>query len=239
MMSCGVTRSGHVTPQPKIFAVAPRPRLMTETRNFQYYIGPSVPTTCLSRIILYMWHEVRSVRWPPHYNTMGKYWNFKYFRIYASDTLIFQNGIQTRHQGWSRCNFWTVTPRGQLMSAEVTNIFLPIAFDGVEIQTWQGSRCVFLIKTQLGSTWSRSSFQIDLSRSPPVCFGMAWREKHDGVKISFLSFLDKKWKTTSVKSVILTLDDLWTLNYWPEVKLEDKTLLGLLKGYSVFFSVSA
>ena len=82
-------------------------------------------------------------------------------------------------------------------------VFLRITFDPKEIETWEWSHCVSLIKTHryicnidlLGSPRDhdlRSNFDLDLSRSCCTCFDASWRGKHDGFKIIALSFQTRK-----------------------------------------------
>ena len=40
--------------------------------NFRNMIRSSVPTKCLSRIFWYLWPQLTSFSWPPHYKSMGK-----------------------------------------------------------------------------------------------------------------------------------------------------------------------
>ena len=96
--------------------------------------------------------------------------------------------------------------KGHLRSSEVANTFLSITFDKKELQPCAWSHCVCLVKTHwlicnmtyfdlFGSQRDldlRSSFQLDLSRSTCMCFDASRREKHDGVKINFLSLLVQK-----------------------------------------------
>ena len=68
----------------------------------------------------------------------------------------------------------------------------------------------------LGDLDLRSNFEIDLSRSPCICFDASRREKHDGVKIISLPLLVKKIYAKNdfrKKTVILAFDDPWSKNY--------------------------
>ena len=60
----------------------------------------------------------------------------------------------------------------------------------------------------------RSNFDLDLSRSPCICFDASRREKHDGAKIIALPLLVKNIseKPFPPKTVILAFDDPWSKN---------------------------
>ena len=63
----------------------------------------------------------------------------------------------------------------------------------------------------------RSNFDLDLSRSDYTSFDASWRDKHDRVKITVLSFETKKLLSKNYFGPIWPFD-LWWPQFWPELK---------------------
>ena len=95
---------------------------------------------------LYSWPEVRSISWPAHVKSMGKI-----------STTSFSHQNISIHWEWCWLRSSVMTPgdsfhrwpsKGHLRSPKVTNRFLRITFDPKELETWEWSHCVSLIKTR-------------------------------------------------------------------------------------------
>ena len=91
--------------------------------------------------------------------------------------------------------------------------FLPTAFDLNEIEIWDRSQCVRLVKTHLmicNKTYLgqsvilalcdlRSNIPSDLSGSLSIWIDPPWREKHDGAKINALSQISNNILTNNYR----------------------------------------
>ena len=88
--------------------------------------------------------------------------------------------------------------------------------------------------------WHEVNLELDLSRSCHTSFEAPRREEYDGVrkKSSYLSYFQKyKPKTFWVLWRSLTFDDLWSLNYWPEVKSEDTLAKSVSRGVDFLLQI--
>ena len=97
----------------------------------------------LSLILLYRWPEVRSFRWPPHYKSMGKYWN----PFHSKDThqigVIISGSCPLWPFMMTQVQVLSSDPaKSHLRSPKFTKVFLLITFDWEKIQTWEWAHCV-------------------------------------------------------------------------------------------------
>ena len=83
----------------------------------------------------------------------------------------------------------------------------------------------------------RSNIEFDLLRSTWMCFEPPWRGKHDGVHFISLSLLCKKLFAINNFDKIgnFDFDDLWSPNYWPEVKSDGILQKELFLVYQMLF----
>ena len=116
-----------------------------ENKGNETYERQSAPTL---DFFLYSWPEVSSISWPTHVKSMSKISTRYLFS--ASEHLIHSEWCCFRSSVMNQVTVFTGDPQkviwGRLSSP---TDFLQITFDSEEIETWEWSYCVSLIKTHL------------------------------------------------------------------------------------------